>query len=157
MSAQAAETLRRERKTYLWGSIVIMLVSTIAIDVIVFIIAFGQVSSSLPMAQKQQRVQQIAAAVLKNPPPVIVLVFLAGSLAILVLNLRFSQLIGRPRIAYRTERPVAGRLFWWVILCLGSLSIISELILLILLARWAGQEIQNLQSNIAPPWPPTTA
>ncbi|MGH9535577.1 MAG: hypothetical protein ACRD2E_12045 [Terriglobales bacterium] len=149
-----ADRLGSERRGFIAGSIIVLAVVWLT-TLILLGPALKQSAAKLPLNGHPSWAQMEAVA--QHEPWTAKLVVFAGALGLLVLNARFSRLIGRPRAAYRNPpdgTSLAARLGWLAVLVVNSLlynAIVPEIIVLVLLAHWANTEIRHLRAH--PPEP----
>ncbi len=146
-----AERLQSERRGFIIGSIVVLAVVLLT-TLILIGPAVRQALNSM-QGNKHPSFSQMDASMAKHEPLSADLMFIAGALGLLVLNLRFSRLIRHPRAAYRVPADatsMGARLAWLLLLVLNSLfytAIIPEVIILALLSHWATLEIRQLRAH----------
>lgn len=148
-----ADKLESERRGFIAGSIIVLVVVLLTILILMAPAlkkaaetAQGKSNPSFAQMMKASRAQH-------QPRGAEEVIYLAGALGLLVLNVRFSRMIRRPRAAYRVppDATAAGaRLAWLAALVINSLlynAIVPEIIILVLLSHWANSEIRYLREH----------
>ncbi len=141
-TAVTLEKLREERRSYIIGSLVILCFGLIGgwLAIVIHFHGAPEVVAGYMKTRSVADLRKILAQV-----PIAILVWYAAFLALLFLNLRFSRIIERPRVAYQESPFHPGRVGWVLFLLLTFVlaSLLLELIVLFLLASWGKQEIQR--------------
>lgn len=162
--------LRTERRSYLLGSILVLVIVLAALYAIVLMnFPPGALKSMLQPGANQaammSRIRQLTQTVMQQHMGAILLLSFAGALATLVLNLRMSMLLNRPRGAFGPDARPAQRWPWLSLLIVGAVSfslipfvgLVLEIVFIVLLTRWANQEIRARQQPSGPGPAPATS
>ena len=141
--------LRAERRGFIKSSLIVLLVCNFATALIeVILLAPQLLAPPLPSntLERAQRATTALATIAADPPLVVMAVWLAGAVALFLLNRRYSQLLGRPAWVFSEPHALGTTILWYGILLGNSLLYgfwVPELALLLLLARWGQQEIDG--------------
>lgn len=133
--------LRAEWRAFVLGSLIVLLVSVFTMAVLISYGLEAQLRKSGPFAHVtlQQSYAAFQAMMKVNPPVAMELVWLAGSVGLFVLNLRFSRTLGRPRAMDAASGATAARLTWMLVVLVNSMLyayIVPELVMLAIFSRW---------------------
>ena len=147
---QVVEYLRVERRSYLWGSILVLLIVYAAQFALMMMhLPHGALVPSSAHMNSQVLMQQmhqqwaLMQKITREHPIAFMLLSLSGTLATLILNMRISMLINRPRGAFGPESRSALRWTWLLLLAAGPVLLPPlEIVFIVLLTRWASQEIR---------------
>jgi len=147
--------LSAERRGFIKSSLIVLLVCNLATALIeVIMLAPQLLAPPLPTSnmERAQRATAALATIANDPPLVLMAVWLAGAVALFLLNRRFSLLLGRPARVLQEPRTLGATIAWHFVLILNSLLYgfwVPELVLMLVLARWGQEEIDRR----APPPP----
>ncbi len=163
------EHLKVERRSFLIGSIAILLVIGFVEAGLTLLYNPGWSHHPPSVTQEMAAMQQAQT----QHPWAFMLLLVSTAMGLLFLNLRLSRILGRPRGAFVQPQPGQkpmgvyarnGRGFaWQAVLILNAVCLsmnigLPEIILIIVLTRWANQAIRASQQNPAagPAWPQST-
>lgn len=146
MSAERAQFLRVERRSFILGTVVVWVVVLVA--VLLLVASMEPQLFALPPGTSYRAAETHMRPLTPGQQWEVELVFLAGAVALFFLNYRFSYLLRRPHFAFAPERPgTTGRWLWWVVLSVNSYFYIPQIAITPLLAHWGTQEIEREASS----------
>jgi hypothetical protein len=159
MNPKEIEKLKNERRTYIRGTLAVLVVYFIVSTAFsIIVVSPPQAINSAHLADYVNGLMQYlnsANASLERHSTALNLLTLTFALGFFTLNYQFCRIIGRPYMAMGTGASTWVRFAWLLVLTMGSLFPFN-LLLLILLSRMGTQEINSRMrlAEAAPP-PPT--
>jgi hypothetical protein len=131
------EQLRADRRSYLVGTVLVIAISLLTFFTILALAIGPDARRSNASAQQAARIM----ATLQDWPSVAVL--LAASVAVFVLNFRYSSSLQRPQWAFGAKATALGRLLWTTLLIFAGwvLFPLAEIAVAMVLAYWGKQQI----------------
>ncbi len=142
------EYLRVERRSYLWGSILVLLIVSAAQAALLLMhLPHGSLLSMFggnqSFVQQEKNFLALRDRVIEQHQIAFLLLSLSGALATLILNLRISMLINRPRGAFGPDSRTGMRWSWLLFLAAAPVLVpYVEIAIIVVLTRWASQEIR---------------